>query len=31
VRDLELAAPVRPYLNNTIKGLARLPVRVSAA
>jgi len=28
---LELAGPVRPYLNNTIKGLARLPVRVTAA
>ena len=31
VRGLELAGPVRPYLNNTIKGLAGLPVRVSAA
>jgi cytochrome P450 len=31
VRSLELAGPVRPYLNNTIKGLAGLPVRVTAA
>ena len=31
VASLELAGPVRPYLNNTIKGLARLPVRVTAA
>ena len=29
--SLELAGPVRPYLNNTIKGLAGLPVRVRAA
>lgn len=29
--SLELAGPVRPYLNNTIKGLAALPVRVRAA
>jgi 4-methoxybenzoate monooxygenase (O-demethylating) len=29
--SLELAGPVKPYLNNTIKGLARLPVRVRAA
>jgi cytochrome P450 len=28
---LELAGPVRPYVNNTIKGLASLPVRVTAA
>ena len=31
VASLELAGPVRPYLNNTIKGLAGLPVRVTAA
>ncbi len=31
MRSLELAGPVRPYLNNTIKGLAGLPVRVTAA
>jgi hypothetical protein len=31
VTSLELAGPVRPYLNNTIKGLAGLPVRVAAA
>jgi hypothetical protein len=29
--SLELAGPVTPYLNNTIKGLAGLPVRVRAA
>jgi 4-methoxybenzoate monooxygenase (O-demethylating) len=29
--SLELAGPVKPYLNNTIKGLAGLPVRVHAA
>ncbi len=31
VRSLELTGLVRPHLNNTIKGLAGLPVRVSAA
>ena len=31
VASLELAGPARPYLNNTIKGLAGLPVRVTAA
>lgn len=29
--SLELAGPVRPYLNNTIKGLAGLPRRLRAA
>jgi 4-methoxybenzoate monooxygenase (O-demethylating) len=29
--SLKLAGPVRPYLNNTIKGLSGLPVRVRAA
>jgi cytochrome P450 len=28
---LELAGPVQPYVNNTIKGLASLPVRVTPA
>jgi cytochrome P450 len=31
VRTIELAGPPRPHLNNTLKGLASLPVRVEPA
>ena len=31
VAAIELAGPPQPFLNNTLKGLASLPVRVDAA